>query len=93
MPTIGFVLFLALGLLQTAAIIGGLEDWVGLHWVIAVPLALLLAYIPIVGTVVGMFGAVTAWHWSWLQAFLLFFGPMLAAGLFAFGATIFTRNR
>ena len=45
---------------------------------IAAPLAFFVAYMPLVGTVVGMFGAVTAWHWSWLQAGGLFFSPFIA---------------
>ena len=71
------MLYLGLGVFQFAATIAGLEEWVGLHLVIAVPVALFLAYCPLVGTIVGMFGAVTAWGWSWLQAGALFFGPFV----------------
>jgi len=69
--------YIVLGLFQLAAIMAGLEDWIGLHWIISAPLALFIAYIPVVGTIVGMFGAVTAWHWSWLQAGGLFFAPFV----------------
>jgi cobalamin synthase len=61
----------------------GLEDWLGLHWIISAPLALFIAYIPVVGSIIGMFGAVTAWHWSWLHAAALFFGPFAAILFFA----------
>lgn len=77
MQAIVFIGYIVLGLFQLAAVMTGFEDWVGLHWIIAAPLALFIAYIPLVGTVVGMFGAVTAWHWSWLQAGGLFFGPFV----------------
>ena len=69
--------YIVLGLFQFAAVVAGLEEWVGLHWIIAVPLSIFIAYIPLIGTVVGMFGAVTAWHWSWVQAGSLFFGPFI----------------
>ena len=72
-----YIAYVILGLFQLAAIMAGLEAWVGLHWIIAAFLAFFLAYMPVVGTIVGMFGAVTAWHWSWLQAWGLFFGPLV----------------
>ncbi len=71
------ILYLLLGVFQLAATFAGLEVWVGLHWIIAGPLAFFLAYIPLVGTIVGMFGAVEAWGWSWGQAGALFFGPFI----------------
>ncbi len=74
---IGYLLYLGLGLFQVFAIMDGLNGWIGLYWIIAVPVALVLAYIPIVGTVIGMFGAVTVWGWSWLEAVSLFVGPLV----------------
>lgn len=49
----------------------GLLDWV---------LALLVTYAPVVGSVLGMMGAMDAWGWSIWQAGLLFFWyvPVLA---------------
>lgn len=77
MQALALIGYIVLGLFQLAAVMAGLEDWLGLHWIIAVPLALFIAYIPLIGTVIGMLGAVTAWHWSWLQAGGLFFGPLV----------------
>lgn len=71
------ITFLIMSLFQFFAIIGGFEIWLGLHWIIAVPLAFIFAGIPIVGTIFGMCGAVYAWGWSWLSAFLLFCGPFI----------------
>lgn len=72
------VLYFALTAVQFFAIIAGLESWVGLHWLIAVPLSLVVATIPLIGTIVGVMGAVVGWEWLWWQAALLFFGPFLA---------------
>jgi hypothetical protein len=77
MQVLAVVVYFGLGLLQLAATIAGLEEWIGLHWLIAVPVALFIAYFPLLGTVIGMLGAVAAWGWSWLAAFALFFGPFL----------------
>ncbi len=80
---VGFFIFFALGLLQIAATIAGLEFWLGLPGFLAVVLALLFAWMPIVGTVVGMIGAVTVWDWSWLAAIGLFFGPLIVMMMIA----------
>jgi hypothetical protein len=88
MQALGFIAYMILGLFQLAAVMAGLEDWIGLHWIIAAPLAFFIAYMPLVGTVVGMFGAVTAWHWSWLQAGGLFFGPFVVIVVISMGAGV-----
>lgn len=80
---IGFLVYMALGLLQLAAVISGLENWLGLHWIIAVIIALFVAYIPVVGSVLGVAGAIVGWGWEWWQAGLLFFGGLALS--FAFG--------
>ena len=77
MKEIAFIGYVLLGLFQTIAVIAGLEDWTGFHWIITVPLAFFIAYIPVVGSVIAMIGAVNAWHWSWLYAGSLFFGPLV----------------
>ena len=83
MQVVGFLIFLALGILQIAATIAGLEDWLGLPGFIAVILALFFAWMPLVGTLVGMVGAVTVWGWSWPAAIGLFFGPLIVMAIFA----------
>ncbi len=83
MQLITVPLFIALGLLQLFAIIDGVEHWVGIHWLFAGMVALLIAPMPLLGTVVGFAGAVTVWEWAWWQAGLLFFGTfavVLAVG-------------
>lgn len=74
---LAFILYLFLGIFQLAATYSGLETWLGWPWIIAGPIAFLLSYIPLVGTILGMFGAVEAWEWSWVQAGALFFGPFV----------------
>lgn len=65
---------LALGLLQLAAIMAGLEEWFGLHWIIACMIWWVLMMVPILPTVVGIMGAIKGFNWEWWQACLLFLG-------------------
>ena len=57
MQAIGFIVYIVVGLFQLAAIMAGLESWWGLHWIIAAPIAFIVSYIPFVGAIVGMVGA------------------------------------
>jgi hypothetical protein len=68
----------------------GLEDWIGLHWIIAVPVAYFVAYIPFVGTLVGIFGAITAWNLSLLSASALFLGPFAVLVVLGIETGMFT---
>ena len=70
----------SLGLFQIAATIAGVEYWLGLHWFFAALIALFIAWTPVIGTILGMVGAHYAWGWSWLLAFLLFFGFLIVIG-------------
>jgi hypothetical protein len=74
---IGFIGYLLVGLLQIAATIEGLNSWVGIPTILAVPIALFLGYLPVIGSVVGMVGAIQFWGWQWYWAALLFFWPIV----------------
>lgn len=78
--------YIALGLFQVVAVLSGMESWVALPWILSGPIAVCVAYIPLVGTLVGMLGAMTAWHLSWLQAAGLFLGPFVTLAVLAAGA-------
>lgn len=79
MQAIGFLIFLALGVLQMAATYAGLHQWLGLHWMIAGFLVILIAWSPLIGTALGIVGAVKAWGWSIGGAILLLAGPLVLA--------------
>ena len=89
MPAIIIIGQFILGFFQIAASVAGLEVWLGIPWLIALPLGLLLVYtLQLAGSLIGMCGAVAAWHWSWFAAAGLFFGPFLVIMLIAmFAAT------
>ena len=87
MPAIIIIGQFILGFFQIAAFVAGIELWFGLPWLIALPVGFFIAYtIPLAGSLLGIFGAVTAWHWSWFAAAGLFFGPFLVIMLIAMSA-------
>lgn len=81
-PILGIGYF-CLGIIQFVAMFAGLTDWIGLHWLIAGPVSLFIAYIPLVGTVLGIMGAMTAWSWPLLHALALFLGPFVVIAVLA----------
>jgi hypothetical protein len=66
-----------LGLIRCVVIKDGLEIWLNFHWIIAAPLAFILACIPIIGDVIAVYGAVEVRGWSWLAALVVFFGYLI----------------
>lgn len=74
---LSMILYLVVGLVQLAAIMAGLTDYFGMHWILAAIIAFFTAYIPLVGSVAGIWGAVSVWEWEWWQAALLFIGPFV----------------
>jgi len=70
-----FPVYLILGFLQFFAIKDGLDVWFGIHGFMGTLAALFIAQFPIIGNIVGVYGAVDAWDWLWFHAAALFFGP------------------
>ncbi len=59
--SVAVALYLLIGLVQLFAIVTGIQAWWGLHWIVSAPVAFFLAYIPVLGTLTGIAGAVGAW--------------------------------
>jgi hypothetical protein len=93
MQALGYILYLGLGIFQITATIAGIERWLGIHWVFAGIIALFVAWTPVIGTALGMVGAHFAWGWSWLSAFLLFFGPLIVIAGIAIAASTLKKIR
>jgi len=66
------IIYVGIGFVQMAALFAGLETWWGLPWILSGPISLFVGQLPILGSVVGAFGAVQAWGWSWTWAIALF---------------------
>mgnify|MGYP005876264091 CR=1 FL=1 len=78
------VAYFILGVFQFFALWSGIEIWLGVNSFFSGILAFFLAGVPIVGTALGMYGAVAAWGWSWIQAGALFFLPFISIVIAAF---------
>ncbi len=70
------IIYFALGVTQFLALVTGIQE-IGVHWLLSGIAALIIAPIPIVGTIGGIYGAIEGWGWPWMQATSLFVGPLL----------------
>jgi hypothetical protein len=72
MKVVAYISWIILGFVQLAAMLNGLNDVFGNF--LGFIAALILGQIPIVGTILGIRGAVINWDWHILQAIGLFVG-------------------
>lgn len=77
--------YLAMGSFQLAASVSGMADWWGRAWWITIFAALPIAYIPVLGTVVGIMGAIECFGWSPRSSVLLFCWPYVLYSLVILG--------
>ena len=74
----GYTGYLMFGLFQIAATASGIEHLTGLWWLLCWLGAILVGWVPVVGTVLGIYGAHSHWEWSLPIACALFVGvPVL----------------
>lgn len=76
-----YVFMLILGLVQFAAMVNGFTNTLGPFFGFIA--ALILGEIPILGTIMGIIGAVNNWGWNVFPAILLFFGVPIVLFLFS----------
>lgn len=77
MQAIGFIIYMGIGLVQLMAVMAGIHVWWGFGGFFSFIIAAIVSYIPLLGTILGIAGAMQAWHWEWWQAAGLFFGGLL----------------
>ncbi len=69
------VVYLAMGFIQLFAVIKGLQIWLSVPWIVAAFLSFVIAYIPVLGTIVGIKGAMDGWGWSLWPTIAFFCWP------------------
>lgn len=74
---LGYIVYFGIGLFQLAAIYGFLEDYWGWPFLLSAIGGLIVAYIPIIGSICGVLGAIYVWRWEVWQAILLFCWPII----------------
>ena len=67
------IAYFVVGLVQLFAIAAGIENGLGWHSFFSFAGALFVTYIPLLGSILGVYGATTAWGWDLIQALVLFF--------------------
>lgn len=88
MQVVGCLIFAAIGLVQWAACVQGLELYFGIPTILAVILSFFLTWVPLLGQIAGIYGAVYAWQWPWWGAAILFFGMYILPLFFGAAAVV-----
>ncbi|MGK4231501.1 hypothetical protein ACK2MR_10165 [Providencia hangzhouensis] len=84
-----------LNIIQVIAVIAGFHEWLGWNIVISIILAAIIGWFPLIGTFMGVMGAVEGWGWEYWQAILLFIWPLILVFFFGALSTVtdkFSRN-
>jgi hypothetical protein len=68
-----FIAYLVVGTVQLFAIAAGVDHGLHVGGAFSFGIALFTTYIPLLGSLLGVYGATTEWGWGLLQAGLLFF--------------------
>lgn len=68
-----YIAYFLVGIIQFFAIMDGIDYAMGIDGFFGFIIAIFTTYIPFLGAGLGVYGAVNAWDWSWIQAGLLFF--------------------
>jgi hypothetical protein len=80
MLNVSVIIMITVGIVQYIAMLCGISEMNAF----LIPFCIILGWIPFIGTILGIYGAVVAWHMSYLSAFALFLLPTLFAFLIAF---------
>lgn len=67
------IAYFAVGIAQWFAVVDGIEYATGAPTFVAFILSAFVNYIPLLGSALGVYGAMNVWDWSIIQAGVLFF--------------------
>jgi hypothetical protein len=67
------IAYFVVGTAQLFAVVNGIEYAMGAPTLLAFILSTVVNYIPLIGSAIGVYGAMNVWDWSMLQAGVLFF--------------------
>jgi hypothetical protein len=68
-----YIAYLIIGFVQLFAIAAGIQYGTEFPMWMSYIIALFTTYIPFIGSLLGVYGALNAWDWSLIQALALFF--------------------
>lgn len=71
------IAYFGIGLIQWAAVIGGISHWFHTPWIVSAVFSLLVAWTPLLGTIAGIKGAMVSWGWGQWPSITFFCWPFL----------------
>ena len=74
---LGAIAYFAIALVQIPAAVCGIHQLTQLWWFLCVLIGVTFASLPIVGSLLGIYGAQTSWGWSAAESYSLFVGVPL----------------
>ena len=77
LSALGCIVYAVMGIIQIAATVTGFKAWWGWNDFFAILGAVFVGYLPVIGTIMGIMGAVKGWHWQPLLAILFFCWPVI----------------
>ncbi len=86
------IAYFAVGLLQLFAVADGIAYSLRVGGLVSFILAALATYVPLLGSGLGVYGAVHAWNWSIWQAGILFFWYVPVLIVFMGASWVFDRR-
>lgn len=87
------ITYFAVGAIALVATWDGVEEFLGVHSIVAFVITLCIVYVPLLGQIAGVYGATEVWGWEMWQAILLFFGPFVLILLGSMAISFFDSNR
>ncbi len=86
------IAYLAIGLIQLVAVIDGIKYATGLGSILSAVLSIFVNYVPLLGSVLGVYGAIKVWDWNIIQAGCLFFWYVPVFLLMTAASVVFSRR-
>ena len=74
---LGTIAYFAIALVQIPAVVSGIHELTRLWWFLCVLIGVTFGSLPIVGSLIGIYGAQTSWGWSAAESYSLFVGVPL----------------
>ena len=74
---LGAIAYFAIALVQIPAAVSGIHQLTQLWWLLCVLIGVTFASLPIVGSLLGIYGAQAGWGWSAAESYSLFVGVPL----------------
>lgn len=96
LSTVAILSYFGVGIIQIVAIFTFFTGYLNWWFLPSLVSSIFVAYIPIIGGIVGALAAIEVWGWTWYFAVLLFFFPIVlfifASGLMGL-VSLFGKNR